>query len=94
MKISPQTDAAAVSRDAATGAEPRPGRLPVDVVEHIHRLVGGDAPMEQRVLDFIAVQWGAKNLLYVPPVAGREIIRRPGDFMAAVKRHAEPELWS
>ena len=72
--------------------DPRPGRLPVDVIQHIHRLVGGDAHVEEMVLRFIADRYGAMSLLYLPPHIAREIIRRPADFLAAVKNHCEPEL--
>ena len=71
---------------------PETGRLPVDVVEHIHRLVGGDALGEQRALDFIGAEFRARNLLYVPAKVAGEIIRRPADFILAAKRHAAPEL--
>ena len=71
---------------------PETGRLPVQVVEHLHRLVGGDARVEKMVLDYIAFRWGAKNLFYVPPKAAGEIIRRPADFLTAAKNYSEPEL--
>ena len=71
---------------------PETGRLPVQVVEHLHRLLGGDARTETMVLDYIEFCWGAKNLFYVPPKAAGEIIRRPADFLTAAKNHAEPEL--
>jgi len=71
---------------------PETGRLPVQVVEHLHRLLGGDARTEKIVLDYIEFRWGAKNLFYVPPKAAGEIIRRPADFLTAAKNHAEPEL--
>ncbi len=71
---------------------PETGRLPVQVVEHLHRLLGGDARTETMVLDYIEFRWGAKNLFYVPPKAAGEIIRRPADFLTAAKNHAEPEL--
>jgi hypothetical protein len=77
-----------------TGAEPRPGRLPVQVVEHLHRLVGGDARVEKMVLEYIACRWGAKNLFYLPPNVASAIIRRPADFLMAVKNHCEPELFA
>ena len=81
-----------VALNPETGAEPRLGRLPVKVVEHLHRLVGGDARVEKIVLDYIAFRWGAKNLFYVPPKVVGEIIRRPADFLTAAKNHTEPEL--
>ena len=81
-----------IALNPETGAEPRPGRLPVQVVEHLHRLLGGDARTEKMVLDYIEFRWGAKNLFYVPPKEAGEIIRRPADFLTAAKNHAEPEL--
>ena len=68
------------------------GRLSVQTVEHLHRLLGGDARGEEMVLKFIADKYGAKNLLYLPPHIAKEIIRRPADFIRAAKQHCEPEL--
>ena len=71
---------------------PETGRLPVDVVQHIHRLLGGDAHVEDMVLQFIADKYDAKNLLYLPPAVATQIIKRPADFLRAAKQHCEPEL--
>ena len=71
---------------------PETGRLPVQVVEHLHRLLGGDARLEKMVSDYIQFRWNAKNLFYLPPKTASEIIRRPSDFLTAAKNHAEPEL--
>ena len=70
----------------------RKERLPVDVVIHIHRLVGGDARTEKMVDDYIKFRWQAPNLFYIPPKAASEIIRRPADFLSAAKQYAEPEF--
>jgi len=75
-----------------TGTEPRLGRLSVQTVEHLHRLLGGEARVEDMVLQFIADKYGAKNLLYLPPHIAKEILRRPADFIRAAKQHCEPEL--
>jgi hypothetical protein len=83
---------AALCRDAATNAEPRPGNLPVQTVEHLHRLLGGDARTEKMALDYIQFRWKAKTLFGIPPKAAIQIIRRPADFLTAVKNHCEPEL--
>ena len=71
---------------------PETGRLPVQVVEHLHRLLGGDAHVEDMVLQFIGEKYSAKNLLYLPPHVASQIIKRPADFLRAVKQHCEPEL--
>ena len=68
------------------------GRLSVQTVEHLHRLLGGDGRVEDMVLRFIADRYGAKSLLHLPPHVAKEIIKRPGDFIQAAKRHCEPEL--
>jgi hypothetical protein len=81
-----QPDSAALCRDAATE------RLPVQTVECLHRLVGGDARMEAMVLQFIAVQYGVQDLLHLPPHIATAILKRPADFLTAVKHHCEPEL--
>ena len=77
-------------RFAADGA--RLERLPVQVVEHLHRLLGGDARTEAMVLSYIQFRWNAENLFYLPPKTASEIIRRPADFLTAAKNHSEPEL--
>jgi hypothetical protein len=78
--------------NSETGAEPRPGRLSVPTVEHLHRLLGGEARVEDMVLRFIADRYGAANLLNLPPHVAKEIIKRPADFIRAAKQHCEPEL--
>jgi hypothetical protein len=67
-------------------------RLSVQTVEHLHRLLGGEARVEDMALRFIADQYGAKNLLELPAHVAKEIIKRPADFIRAVKQHCEPEL--
>jgi hypothetical protein len=79
-------DAQANPRDA--GAT----RLSVQTVERLHRLLGGDAHVEGMVLQFIADKYGAKNLFYLPPHVAKEVLKRPADFLRAVKEHCEPEL--
>lgn len=71
---------------------PATGRLSVQTVERLHRLLGGDAHVEGMVLQFIADKYGAKNLLYLPPHIAKEVLKRPADFLRAVKEHCEPEL--
>jgi hypothetical protein len=79
--------------EAISGGTPVPPRLPVQIVEHLHRLLGGDARLERMVERFIADQYEAKNLFYLPPNVASQIIKRPGDFLKAVKQHCEPELF-
>lgn len=62
------------------------------VVEHLHRLLGGDARVEEMVLRFIADRYGAANLLQLTSHVAKEIIKRPADFLTAVKKHCAPEL--
>jgi len=73
-------------------SNPATGRLSVQTVERLHRLLGGDARIEAMVLQFIADKYGAKNLLYLPPHVAKEILKRPADFIRAAKNHCEPEL--
>lgn len=75
-----------------TLTNPGTGRLSVQTVEHLHRLLGGDAQVEDMVLRFIADRYQAKSLLHLPPHIAKEIIRRPADFIRAAKQHCEPEL--
>ena len=76
----------------ATLSNPETGRLSVQTVEHLHRLLGGDGRVEDMVLRFIAARYHAKSLLHLPPHVAKEIMKRPGDFIQAAKRHCEPEL--
>jgi len=75
-------------------SESVPARLSVQTVEHLHRLLGGDVRLEKMVMDYIQFRWQAKSLLDIPAKAANEIIRRPADFLTAVKNHCEPELFS
>jgi hypothetical protein len=72
--------------------DPKTGRLPVQVVEGLHRLLAGDNQTEGMILEYIQAKWSAKNLFYLPPRIAEEIIARPYDFIRAAKRHREPEL--
>ena len=42
-------------------SNPATGRLSVQTVERLHRLLGGDARVEGMILQFIADRYGAKN---------------------------------
>jgi hypothetical protein len=66
--------------------------LPVETVERLHRLVGGDARGEEMILRFIADRYGAGSLIYLPPHVAKEILKRPADFIQAAKNYCEPEL--
>jgi hypothetical protein len=73
-------------------SNPATGRLSVQTVERLQRLLGGEARIEAMVLQFIGDKYGAKKLLCLPPVVATEILKRPADFLRAVKQHCEPEL--
>lgn len=66
--------------------------LPVQMVERLHRLIGGDARVEEMILRFIADRYAAQSLLYLPPNVAKEILKRPADFIQAAKNYCEPEL--
>lgn len=68
-------------------------RLPVQTVERMHRLIGGEAQTEMMVLRFIADRYGVSSLVYLPERVARQVLLRPGDFLRAVKKHCEPELF-
>ena len=72
--------------------ELRTGKLPVQTVERLQRLVGGDARVEGMVLRFIADRYRAESLVYLPPHVAKEILKRPADFIHAAKNYCEPEL--
>ena len=71
---------------------PKTGRLTVATVERLHTLLGGDPVTEEMILVFIAHQYGARNLFYVPAHVTAQILKRPADFIRAAKQHCEPEL--
>ena len=73
---------------------PATGRLSVQTVERLHRLLGGDACVETMVLQFIAAKYEAKDLFHLPAHVARVILKRPADFLRAVKQHCEPELFA
>ena len=68
------------------------GRVSVQTVERLHRLLGGDARVEEMILRFIADHYGAAGLLYLPTNVAKEILKRPADFIQAAKNYCEPEL--
>lgn len=77
---------------AASGNGVGPERLPVQTVERLHRLLGGEARVEAMILRFIADRYRARNLFHLPPHVAKEIFKRPADFIRAAKQHGEPEL--
>ena len=68
------------------------GRVSVQTVERLHRLLGGEAHVEVMVLQFIASKYGARNLLHLPSQVATAILQRPADFLRTAKQHCEPEL--
>lgn len=76
----------------ASLTNPATGRLSVQTVERLHRLLGGEAHVEGMILTFIAQRYGARNLLHLPSQVATAILQRPADFLHAAKQHCEPEL--
>ena len=68
------------------------GRLLACDVERLHRVLGGDPMTEDAVLRFIAARYGARSLFFLPAKVAAAILKRPGDFLRAVKTHWQPEL--
>ena len=68
------------------------GRLSMQTVERLHRLLGGDARVEGMILRFIADKYGATPLLHLSPQVAKEMLKRPAAFIQAAKNHCEPEL--
>lgn len=77
----------------AHGCHEVEGRLSADVVRYLERLVGGDPMTEQQVLRFIEDRYGARSLAELPAKVASEVVRRPGDFIAAARSYCEPELF-
>jgi hypothetical protein len=90
MTTSPSIKSA--NLDARELSNPATGRLSVQTVERLHRLLGGDVRIEEMILRFIADKYGAVTLLHLPPQVAKEILKRPADFLRAVKEHCEPEF--
>jgi len=67
-------------------------RLTAFTVERLHTLLGGDPRTEEMVLTFIRHQYDAPNLTMLPEQVAVQVLRRPADFLQAVKRHCEPQL--
>lgn len=80
------------TRETQVLPDPATGRLSVQAVERLHRLLGGDARVEEMILRFIAAHYGAVGLLYLPTNVAKEILKRPADFIQAAKNYCEPEL--
>ena len=72
--------------------EPSVTRLPVATVQRLERVLGGDPVTEDQILRFIAAQYGAKNLFWLPRKVAAAILKRPADFIRAAKRYCQPEL--
>jgi len=75
-------------------SNPATGRLSVQTVERMHRLLGGDVRVEGMILRIIADRYGAATLLHLAPHVAREILKRPANFVQAAKNYCEPELRS
>jgi hypothetical protein len=75
-------------------SNPATGRLSVQTVERLHRLLGGDGRAEEMILQFVAAKYGAKSLLHLPANVAKEILKRPADFIQAAKNYCEPELFA
>jgi hypothetical protein len=91
----PSPDAVASPSPAPAGEglqNPATGRLSVQTVECLHRLLAGDPHTEAMVLQFIGEKYGAQSLLYLPPHVASAILKRSADFLRAVKDHCEPEF--
>lgn len=73
-------------------SNPETGRLSAFTVERLHTLLGGDPRTEEMVLTFIREKYGARNLLMLPEKVAAQVLRRPADFLRAVKKHCEPQL--
>lgn len=73
-------------------SNPETGRLSVQTVERLHRLLGGDVRVEGMILRFIADHYGAAGLFHLPTKVAKEILKRPADFIQAAKNYCEPEL--
>lgn len=67
-------------------------RLTSQTVLRLHQVLQGDPLLENYILAFIAHRYSARNLFHLRPHVATEILKRPQDFILAVKHHFEPEL--
>lgn len=68
------------------------GRLQVEDVRRLHRVLEGDRLTEEAIMRFIADKFGAISLSYLPIHVAEQILQRPADFIRAAKQHCQPEL--
>ncbi len=64
-------------------SNPATGRLSVQTVERLHRLLGGDVRVEGMILTFIKDRYGAATLLHLPPHVAR-VLRTCGAVLHTV----------
>ena len=69
--------------------DPATGRLTVQTVKRLHRILQVDNEMEGIILDFILAKWQAPTLLHIPEKVARGIIERPFDFCKAARAWKE-----
>ena len=65
--------------------DPKTGRLSVQTVRRLHRLLQVDVEIEGMILDFIQAKYGARTLFNIPENVAQGIIDRPWDFIKAAK---------
>lgn len=66
-------------------------RLPVETVIRIDRQFAGDPDLEQKILGYIFEKFGARGLFYIPEHAAKQMLKRPADFVSAVRAHYAKE---
>lgn len=90
-QILERSDESAVSFPSTLNQQPSTASR-VAVAERLHTLLGGDPRTEEMVLTFIREKYRANDLIGLPEVVATQVLRRPADFLRAVKRHCEPQL--
>ncbi len=63
-----------------------------ETVRALEKLIGEDPRTQWAVLEFIGERYGAAGLHRLPRHVAREIRRRPGDFLKAVRLGKQAEL--
>ncbi len=64
----------------------------IETVRALEKLVGQDPKRQLAVLEFIGERYGSAGLHRLPRHVAREIRRRPGDFLKAVRLGKQAEL--
>ena len=64
----------------------------IETTKRLIAVLGGNVQEEWQILEFLRVKWKCDGLHEIPAKTAREILARPEDFRAAVRRFHQMEL--